>query len=68
MGDQFLLIQEKIEAVLTLLKSTSDTEVRKTYLLEFRLLLEEADKLFCFPLPSRNDASRPIRQMPKDPS
>ena len=45
MGDEFIQIQEKIEAILTLLKSTSDTEVRRTYLLEFRTLLGEADRL-----------------------
>lgn len=45
MGDEFIQIQEKIEAILTLLKSSSDADSRRTYLLEFRVLLDEADKL-----------------------
>ena len=58
MGDQFLLIQEKIEAVLTLLKSTSDAEVRKTYLLEFRVLLEQADKVLLLPDHARDSGAQ----------
>jgi len=45
LGDEFALIQEKIEAVLTLLKSANDPNARKTHLLEFRPLLDEADRL-----------------------
>lgn len=45
MGDDFLVVQAQIETVLTLLKATEDAEVRRTYLLEFRVLLDQADKL-----------------------
>ena len=63
MGDEFLRVQEKIESVLTLLKNTSDTEVRRTYLLEFRTLLAEADNLLLLrPSPATS------RLMPRDPS
>ena len=64
MGDEFIQIQEKIEAVLTLLKSTSDTEVRRTYLLEFRTLLAEADKLLLIrPSDEKSVPILPIRKM-----
>lgn len=45
MDDRFLRIQSKIEAVLTHLRAVDDPKSRKTYLLQFRLLLDEADKL-----------------------
>ena len=44
MGDEFLRVQERIEAVLTFLKCTDDLGVRKLYLTKFKELLDEADK------------------------
>lgn len=44
MGGEFEKIETKIEAALTLLKSTSDPAARKVYLLRLRELLDEAYK------------------------
>ncbi|HET9401204.1 MAG TPA: hypothetical protein VFO34_09645 [Candidatus Acidoferrales bacterium] len=49
MDDRFVRIQSRIEAVLTHLKAVDDPKSRKTYLLEFRLLLDEADRLHLSP-------------------
>lgn len=49
MNDRFLLIQSKIEAVLAHLNTIDNSGARKTFLLEFRILLDQADKLHLSP-------------------